>query len=161
MQPISRRSNEAPTLRLDRFLPYRLSVLANRVSRALERLYAERHDLSVPQWRVLAVLAETPDLAANQVAERTAMDKVMVSRAVRGLLRAGRLSREVDPADRRRATLRLSKRGRRVYHAIVPAALGLEAALLAGMDAGERDALDRLLSDMTRRALTLDSASAS
>lgn len=161
MKLISSPSDHAPVLRLDRFLPYRLSVLANRVSRALERLYAERHDLSVPQWRVLAVLAETPDLAANQVAERTAMDKVMVSRAVSGLLRARRLLRKVDPADRRRATLRLSERGWRVYRVIVPAALDLEAVLTAELTARERDALDRLLSGMTTRALTLYSEAAS
>ena len=46
-----------PVLELDQFLPYRLSVLANRLSRDLSRLYAERFDLTIAQWRVMAVVA--------------------------------------------------------------------------------------------------------
>ena len=81
-------------LELDRFLPYRLSVLSNRISQDIARLYAERFALSVTEWRVIAVLGRYPDLSANEVAERTAMDKVAVSRAVASLIRDGRLKRE-------------------------------------------------------------------
>lgn len=69
-----------PALDLEHFLPYRLSVLSNTVSTALAGAYARRFGLSIPQWRVIAVLARTPGLSAAAVAERTAMDKVAVSR---------------------------------------------------------------------------------
>ena len=78
-----------PALDLEHFLPYRLSVLANTVSTALAGAYALRFGLTIPQWRVIAVLARTPGLAAADVVERTAMDKVAVSRAVAGLARHG------------------------------------------------------------------------
>ena len=67
-------------------MPYRLSVLTNRVSNAIARHYSERFSLSIPEWRVIAVLGQTPGLSAREVAERTAMDKVQVSRAVQSLL---------------------------------------------------------------------------
>ena len=92
------------TLELDlgHFLPYRLSVLSNTVATAIAGAYAQRFALTIPQWRVVAVLARAPGLSAAAVADRTAMDKVAVSRAVAGLIRAGRVRRAVARSDRRR-----------------------------------------------------------
>lgn len=135
----------AAPLDLEHFLPYRLSVLSNRVSRAIAQAYSERFDLSVTEWRVLAVLARFPGLSAVDVAQRTAMDKVAVSRAVARLLELGRLQRETHGDDRRRSVLRLSADGRRIVDAVAPLALGFESRLLDGMDAAERTLLFRLL----------------
>ncbi|MDJ0949703.1 MAG: MarR family winged helix-turn-helix transcriptional regulator [Alphaproteobacteria bacterium] len=140
---------------LDAFLPYRLSVLANTVSRAMARLYAERFDLTIPEWRVMAVLGAYAPLSASQVVARTAMDKVQVSRAVARLLETGRLDRQRDPADGRRSLLRLSGAGRQVYRQIVPLAQAVEARLLAPLDAAERAQLDRLLEKLQARAAEL------
>ena len=84
-QPIPRATYHAE-LDLEHFLPYRLSVLSNRVSDAIARVYSERFALGVTEWRVMAVLGRYPDLSASEVAQRTAMDKVAVSRAVARLL---------------------------------------------------------------------------
>src|SRR5688572_28542008 len=110
-------------LELDRFLPYRLSVLSNRISQDIAALYAERFALTVTEWRVLAVLGRYPDLSASEVAERTAMDKVAVSRAVTALLASGRLKRRLHVHDRRRSVLELSAKGYRVYGEVAPLAL--------------------------------------
>ncbi len=132
-------------LELQNFLPYRLSVLSNRTSDAIAREYSQRFSLSVTEWRVMAVLGRYPELSANQVAQRTAMDKVAVSRAVAKLLDTGRLLREFDEDDRRRSVLRLSEAGYAIYDQIVPLALGFERQLLGDMDATERALLFRLL----------------
>lgn len=144
--------DDARELELERFLPYRISVLANRISRSLARVYEERFGLTVPQWRVVAVLARFPGLSANGVAEKSAMDKVTVSRAVAGLLAQGRLARREDSVDRRRSALRLSRRGLAVYRAIAPVALAYERSLLEGLTGEDRAALDRLLGQLSRRA---------
>ncbi len=142
----------AGRLALERFVPYRLSVLANTVSRDVARIYDARFGLSVPEWRVMAVLGRFEPLAANAVAARTAMDKVRVSRAVARLLRAGLVARATDRHDRRRSVLRLSARGLAIYAAIVPLALAVEAKLLAALRPAERAALDRLLAKLQARA---------
>jgi DNA-binding MarR family transcriptional regulator len=143
---------ETAPLALDRFLPYRLSVLANTVSSSIARVYARRFGLSVPEWRVMAVLGMSPPLTAGDVCGRTAMDKVRVSRAVARLLRAGLLDRKVDAGDRRRAFLTLSRKGRRVYRDIIPLALGAEAQLNAALDAQELRQLDGLIAKLQARA---------
>ena len=132
-------------LDLERFLPYRLSVLSNRTSNAIAREYSERFDMTIPEWRVMAVLGRFAGLSANQVAQRTAMDKVAVSRAVARLLASGRVEREFDDDDRRRSVLRLSEAGYAVYAQIVPLALGFEQHLLADIPAVERPLLVGLL----------------
>ncbi len=141
---------------LERFLPYRLSVLTNTVSGAIARLYGARFGLTIPEWRVLAVLGRFAPLSAGELAGRTAMDKVRVSRAVAKLLRRGLVDRARDGADRRRAKLALAAAGRKIHDAIVPMARAKEAALLAGLSRAERAQLDRLLDRLTARAAALD-----
>lgn len=132
-------------LDLEHFLPYRLSVLSNRLSNAIAASYQQRFGLSVTEWRVLAVVGSSPGISAGEVAERTAMDKVAVSRAVNSLLLAGRLQREVHADDRRRSVLRLSGEGVAIHRQVVPAALAYERALLASLSPTERAELERLL----------------
>ena len=122
-------------LALENFLPYRLSVLSNRISHAISSIYVERFDLSVTEWRVMAVLGRFPGLSANEVAERTAMDKVAVSRAVARLIAAGRLERTTHGRDRRRSVLTLSEDGYRIYDVVAPTALAFESRLLEGFTA--------------------------
>jgi DNA-binding MarR family transcriptional regulator len=139
-------------LQLDRFLPYRLSVLSNTVSTAIAGAYEQRFGLTIPEWRVIAVLAASDNLSAAEVAQRTAMDKVAVSRAVTSLLRARRIERRISRSDRRRSLLRLSAAGRRVYSEVVPFALGYERELLRPLEPAERVMLDRTISILLGRA---------
>src|SRR5262245_17793198 len=113
--PPAHAPRDAGTFQLERFLPYRLSVLANRASRALARLYGERFGLSVAEWRVIAHLARTAPASANEVAARAAMDKVQVSRAVARLTAKELVERATDAADRRRSALRLTRRGQATH----------------------------------------------
>ena len=140
-------------LDLDHFLPYRLSVLSNRVSQGVARLYQARFGFGITEWRVIAVLGRYPELSANAVAERTAMDKVAVSRAVAHLLERGLLLREMHGDDRRRSVLALSEAGYRIYDEIVPLALDRERRLLATLSAEERAQLEKLLDKLAKQGL--------
>jgi DNA-binding MarR family transcriptional regulator len=126
--------------------------LANRVTRAVARVYAQRFELSAPEWRTMAVLGRYGAMTAIGVVERTAMDKVRVSRAVARLLASGRITREVDPEDRRRAILDLSTSGRATYEQIVPLVLAVETELISDLGAEERAALDAVLRKLEQRS---------
>jgi DNA-binding MarR family transcriptional regulator len=145
-------------LHLEKFLPYRLSVLSNTVSSAIAASYFLHFGLSIPEWRVMAVLAANPGLSAAEVTARTAMDKVAVSRAVAALLAAGRLRRTTVPADRRRTHLQLTTAGERVYAQVVPMALEYERRLVASLSARDRAILDRILRVLLGRAVELGPA---
>ena len=143
-------------LDLEHFLPYRLSVLANRVSRGFGRLYEERFDLKLPEWRVMAVLGRQPGVTAREVADLTAMDKVAISRAVARLIEMGRVSAETDSADGRRQRLSLSEAGLDIYRQIIPLAKRIENALVAGIEASDLAVLDKLLAHLTEAAAGID-----
>jgi DNA-binding MarR family transcriptional regulator len=140
-------------LELERFLPYRLSVLSNTVSRAIADLYERQFALSVTEWRVMAVLGRYDGLAAREVAERTAMDKVAVSRALARLIAAGRVRRLTAAHDRRQSVLRLTPRGWKVYDDVAPLALEHERRLLAHLDVDEQRWLMRILDKLWQAEL--------
>lgn len=118
---------------LNQFLPFRLSVLSNAISRRLAETYSEQFGLTVWQWRVMAILAEDGDLTATQITARTHMDKVAVSRAVAGLIEDGRLQKRTSPDDGRRAFLCLTEAGQQDYDQIVPLALASESKLTSAL----------------------------
>jgi len=155
MKPNARAKKPARGFALERFVPYRLSVLTNIVSRTFGRLYGERFGLSIPEWRVMAVLGRFAPLSASDVCTRTAMDKVRVSRAVEKLRRSSLVEHAVDARDRRRSRLRLSAAGQRMHDAIVPMGLAAEALLLDGLSAAEKRTLERLLTRLTERAMAI------
>lgn len=136
---------------IERFVPFRLSVLANRMTRAVAGVYARRFNVSAPEWRTLAVLGRFGAMTANSVVERTAMDKVRVSRAVTRLLELGYITRRTDPLDRRRAILDLTASGQNVYKQIVPRALAVETELLQALDPAERAAFEAAISKLESR----------
>ncbi len=144
------RSPDTSPLDLERFLPYRLSVLSNRVSALIAKLYSDQFNLTIPEWRILAVLGRYGEMTATEVAARTAMDKVRVSRAIARLLDAGRLARRVDPHDRRRLTLEMTEEGRVVYAQIVPLALSAEQRMLGRLSPDDLAAFDRLAAHLTQ-----------
>jgi len=139
-------------LRLEKFLPYRLSVLSNRVSNAISQAYGARFHLTIPAWRVMAILGRFPDLSAAELVEQTAMDKVAISRAVSSLLKNDYITRSEDPADRRRQVLNLSELGREVYARIVPLAQQYENDLIASLSTEEREQLDGIIEKLLVRA---------
>ena len=145
-------------LQLDRFIPYRLSVLTNTVSLVIAGAYEREFGLSIPQWRVMAVLARYPDLSAIEVAERTAMDKVAVSRAVQSLIDAKRVLRAFDKGDRRRSILRLSAAGQAVYARVAPLALHYEEELLSALNPADQRTLDRLLARLMEQAKSMQAS---
>lgn len=134
-------------LELERFLPYRLSILSNRVSQAIARAYQERFDLSMTEWRVIAVLARfnSDGLSAGEVAARTEMDKVAVSRALARLVAAKRVVRRTHGEDKRRSVLRLSAQGWKIHDTVAPLAREHERSLLAALDADEQRMLESIL----------------
>jgi DNA-binding MarR family transcriptional regulator len=145
-------------LALELYLPFRLSVLSNRMTRAVARVYARKFRLMAPEWRTMAVLGRYGAMAANTVAERTAMDKVRVSRSVARLLKLGHITRRTDPVDRRRALLDLTPAGAMVYRQVVPLVLAVEADLLAGFTPEEVAALRSAIARLEARVAVHSSA---
>ncbi len=117
-------------------------------------------DLSLPQYRVLALLGDG-STASSVLARQLAVSPPTVTAVVDGLVARGLVEREADPEDRRRLTLLLTRDGKRVLAAADAAGearldeiAGFLAdppdALAAGLDGWNR-ALDRNREEHVRR----------
>jgi len=131
-------------LKLADFLPYRLSIASNAVSDRVAAAYQARFGLRVPEWRVLAVVAEQGRATQSALVEATQMDKMTVSRAATALVERGLLAR-ARAGDRRTLELSLTRDGADLYDEIAPLALAMEAELLAGFTQAEQQQLMALL----------------
>ena len=143
-------------LLLDAFIPYRLSVASNAVSNAIAREYAVLFGLRIPEWRLVAVIAEGTGITQIAIGARTRMDKVTVSRAAIALAERGLVLRRPNPADQRSHLLVLSRSGRELHARVAPKALELEARILASFTAKELDSLQAMLRRIETAALAFD-----
>jgi DNA-binding MarR family transcriptional regulator len=139
---------------LGRFAPYRIVALGHAISGRLARAYADEN-LTIPEWRVLAVVAQADALAARDVVGKTPMDKMTVSRAVASLEGKSVIVRLPSESDRRVNMLSLSKSGRALFDRVAVLALGFEDELLAGLSEDERATFDRLLAKLEVRVQTV------
>ncbi len=147
-------SDQAP-LKLEQFLPYRLNVVASLVSQALSRVYAKRYRIGVPEWRVLVTLGQFGVMTGKAIGAHTHMHKTKVSRAVALLEKRKLLARRINREDMRESFLSLSASGRAIYEELAPHALEFVRRLTDILTAGDREAFNRALQQITDRSAQL------
>jgi len=141
-------------LDLGDYLPY----LINRVGSVLAvRFTAERlaaQGLSIAMWRVLAVLSSNGGQRQIDLAELTSIDASTLSRLVTRLIRMRLVSRSRSRTSNREVLVRLSPKGRALLDRLIPAALGFEGIVSAGVARKDlavvKRSLRRMYANMTR-----------
>ncbi|GAB0109054.1 MarR family winged helix-turn-helix transcriptional regulator [Pseudoalteromonas distincta] len=123
------------------FLPYQLTNIATRVSNDFAEVYQTKYGLNIPQWRILANLAQYGQSNAKDLCTQANMDKSTVSRAVKVLIDKGLVKSELNAQDKRAALLVLSKAGQNLYEQIAPDALNWEKQLLSTLSNEEYEVL--------------------
>jgi DNA-binding MarR family transcriptional regulator len=144
------------SLKLGDFLPYRLSIASNRVSGAIATAYQALFGLRIPEWRLIAVIAEGGEMTQQAICRVTRMDKVTVSRAAIALVDRGLARRSPNADDQRSHHLSLTEAGRTLYDDVAPKALAIERQIFAGFDRDELTRLREMLDRLEAAAATLD-----
>jgi DNA-binding MarR family transcriptional regulator len=155
LRPESRRPRPAPALTIHDLLSYRLGVVSGLLSRSAALRYRREFDVSLWEWRAIALLGADGPLSLNALAKGAALDKSQMSRVVSALTERGLVLRELDASDARGVQLTLTSRGRRVYAGLIRAAGERDAALRAALSAAERACLERALQTLNERAREL------
>lgn len=140
----------------ERYVPYFLTYLSNKLSTGASALFRKQFKIGVAEWRVISVLASKPNVKANQVAAYLGTDKGAVSRSVQRLERLGWISAFQSEDDNRARTLALSPAGLAVHDQIITIALEREKRLLSSLTAEEREALIRCLHKLRTAVATID-----
>lgn len=145
MNTKSESSLKVSLLTLERYLPYRLSILSNRVSTLVAQAYKDRFGLSITQWRIMAVLGEYPGASADEISAKTQIEKSLISRAISNLLKRNLIARQISKEDKRRTQIELTETGYHVYSEIVPLSLEYEGKILSCLSDVEQAQLSELI----------------
>ena len=140
---------------LEDFIPYKLAVVANRVSQSIGHLFETQFNLQIPEWRILMALYAYGDLVFNEVVDKTSMDKARVSRAQRRLVDLNMIKTSDDPTDGRKLILALTALGVKRCADILPHAAEREAWFLAALNDEEHRQLDVILDKLMTRSQEL------
>jgi DNA-binding MarR family transcriptional regulator len=132
-------------LDLGAFLPYRLSVLAQRLSRDIEERQRRQHKLAMKDWKVMQIMAVHGELLPADIRRMGTQNKAQISRALKCLLDRGLVAKQPRPGDSRTFGVSLTEAGWAIYEAMVPRMRARQDELLGGLSAAEAKELRRLL----------------
>jgi len=116
---------------------YVLWNLQTSAGRAVVRLCETEFGISRRQWRLLALLAEHPDMQPSALALRSGLDRARTSRALSELVQKKLVQRIPRPGNRREVTLRLTEQGSALQARLRPRVADINGRLLAGLRPAE------------------------
>lgn len=132
---------------LDRHIFYLFGQIYGRRDQQLARSL-RRFRLAVPEWRVLAALADLGSCTINRLADLTIVDRTTLSRTLDRMERRKLVARTRVEADKRSYEIRLAPAGRAMLREIWPVMSYHNARAIAGLTAPELARLKRLLRKM-------------
>src|SRR5262249_10167830 len=126
-------SGRRPRLDLPNFVPYRITVLATLMRRALAEIYRDRPGLSEPEWKVMTTLAHYGPLPSDDIGRYMTLDRGAVSRALARLMKLGLATRTRNVADQRTFVVALTAQAEHRYDRMAAQASALETRILTGL----------------------------
>lgn len=148
----ARHAKLGPVGRLEDFIPFKLAVVANRISQSIGHLFETRFNIQMPEWRILMALYAYGGMPFRDLVACTSMDKARVSRAQRRLADLRMIESEADPNDKRRLLLAISGMGARMCAEILPAVAAREAWFLEVLTDDEHHHFDAILDKLMARS---------
>jgi DNA-binding MarR family transcriptional regulator len=147
--PWSSISRNGSHLNVEDFLTFRLSRLSNALRTNVTKRYLEEFELSLPEWRLLALVARFAPMRFSEVTVRSSMDKGQVSRTLRVMASRGLTKMKTIKDRGSRSTealaapvmVSITPKGTALYKAVLPVARKRQADLLLTLGEDERIAL--------------------
>jgi DNA-binding MarR family transcriptional regulator len=131
---------------------FRLHSVANLLSRGAAMRYRREFDVTLWEWRTIALVGATPELSLNELAKVAGLDKSQVSRVVAGLTERQLVLRRADSNDGRGIRLSLTADGQHLYERLIDAANERNRIVLGALTDEDCVALDRVLGKLERVA---------
>lgn len=146
------------TLKLDDYVTYQVTVLAQMFGREAARVYSSKWGLSLPQARIMTVLGKLPGMSLRELTDQTQMDKGQISRVVTQMEADGLITRESDKNDGRRLILTLTPSGAKLHDQTIGTAESRQKAILSVLTREELDDLNATLAKLSNHMRTRLSA---
>ncbi len=160
-RPRVQSSSEIPIRDL---ISYRLARTSSLMSRGAALRYRREFDVSLGEWRALALLATGAPQSLMQLARAAGLDKAQMSRVVASLIERDLVVRDTAPQRGRAVELSLSPSGRETYSGLIAAASERDRAFRSALEPHELATLDAALgklADQARRFIAVEAAAGS
>ena len=145
---------ETELLPIRQLLSYRLHRVANALSRSAAIRYRREFNVSLQEWRTIALLGADEPLTVNRLARLAGLDKAQMSRVATKLAEGGYVDREPGPG--RTTQLTLTRSGRSLYKGLIAAANDRNDAFLVTLTEQEQEVLDSALRKLSTLAKALE-----
>lgn len=96
----------------------KLNVVNVKMSRQIGQAVQKLADLRLPEWRILALLAEAGSLSQADIRNQIGMDKGQISRTVKNMLANDLVASEAGAAKTRNVRLSLTEKGASVHERV-------------------------------------------
>jgi DNA-binding MarR family transcriptional regulator len=151
---MERRLPEATGIRfeLEQRSIYRFWLLVTQVQRCLAAFYVAKFGRPANAWRIFSVIGERAEISPSEVGRLTQLERDKITRIVDRLVARQLMRRSQESSDKRRVSLSLTAKGRRVQRELETMRRTLEAEFLGALDPWERETLYRLLDKLQQRA---------
>ena len=134
---------------LNRFLSYRVNRVSDAVGTIVSQVYEREVRLTLRELRVLRTVNSAPGIVHSDIVGQVLFEKSLVSRLISGLVKKGYLRREIDPADARRTSLTLTRRGSAILDKADQLGLAMNDVWLASLTPQEQKTFDICLDKLT------------
>jgi DNA-binding MarR family transcriptional regulator len=136
-------------IRLDKFLPYRVALLDDRLLIKNSNLHVGPYRLTTKEWKILSIIAAYGPITPAEIRRRSTQDKSTISWSIKRLQQRAFLVKKPTPGDGRTFAVALGKVGWAYYDAIVPKARALEREALKALTRAELKEFRRLVEKLT------------
>ena len=152
--PASRTAAQAEAaLTIKDLLSYRIHQLANALSRGAAARYRREFDVSLMEWRTIALLGDFAPMKLKDLARHSGLDKGLASRVVSGLVQRGLVQRGTT-SDARELALSLTPAGKTVFQGLMRAASERDAAFRDVLTEEESACLESAIGKLIQVAKT-------
>ncbi|NML44716.1 winged helix-turn-helix transcriptional regulator [Ramlibacter sp. G-1-2-2] len=129
-------------LHIDDFITTVTGLAGNALRRHVTLPYAEQFGLSVSEWRMLSVLADSRELPFSELVQRSATDKGQVSRTLRLMEERSLVTLRTEGViPRKKVLCRITPEGLALYEQIMPIARRRQAEMIRQLSVEERRAI--------------------
>lgn len=142
-------------LKLQQLISFKLTTLANTISRAVSIELEKDFNIGITDHRILAVIAQNTSASISEITSLTKIDKGWISRSVNSLLEQGMISKTPDQNDARRVQLTLTHQGRELQQQLYSKSVQRHEHLLEPFTPGETAMLFELVEQLQSQSDTL------
>jgi DNA-binding MarR family transcriptional regulator len=131
---------------------YRLQRLYALAGAPVVRLCEGRYGVTRREFRLLCLVVDGGPVSPSRLSELAHLDPARASRVIAALARKRLVRREVQDGDRRFALIAATREGVALHQELFPQIADINRGVVSVLDAGQVQALDQILSVLTRHA---------